>query len=114
MNVLIKAKQGGPTKRVPYKPNRRGMMVRRTFVSLVVVAAMSVLLCGVALAALPEIVGTARDNTIRGTAKAELIRALAGNDHVNPGGGADVVKGGPGNDTIVVSRDIAEDRVSCW
>ena len=34
-------------------------------------AAMSLLVCGVALAALPEIVGTARDNNIRGTEKAE-------------------------------------------
>ena len=87
--------------------------MRRTFVSLAVMAAMSLLVCGVALAALPELVGTARDNTIRGTAKAELIKALAGNDHVNAGGGADVVRGGPGNDTIVISRDISEDRASC-
>ncbi len=87
--------------------------MRRTVVSLAVVAAMSLLVCGVALAALPEIVGDARDNTIRGTDKAELIKGLAGKDEIHARGGADVVKGGPGNDTIVVSRDISEDRVSC-
>jgi Ca2+-binding RTX toxin-like protein len=103
---------GSKARALPENPKRRGNM-RRTLVSLAVVATMSVLVCGVALAALPEIVGTARDDTIRGTEKAELIKALAGKDHVNGGGGADVVKGGKGTDTIVVSRDISEDRVSC-
>jgi Ca2+-binding RTX toxin-like protein len=87
--------------------------MRKTVLTLAVVAAISLLVCGVALAALPELVGTARDNTIRGTDKAEIIKGLAGKDEVHARGGADVVKGGPDNDRIVVARDISEDRVSC-
>ncbi len=87
--------------------------MRKTFVSLAVVAAMTMLACGAALAALPELVGTARDNTIRGTEKAEIIKGLAGKDEIRAKGGADVVQGGPDNDTIVVSRDVSEDLVSC-
>ncbi len=87
--------------------------MRRTFVSLAVMAAMSLLVCGVALAALPLLVGTARDDNIQGTAKAEDIRALAGKDTVYARGGADVVRGGPDNDTIIIARDISEDRASC-
>ncbi len=87
--------------------------MRKTVLSLAVVAAMSLLVCGVALAALPEIVGTARDNTIRGTEKSEIIKGLAGKDEIYARGGADVVLGGPDNDRIVVARDISDDRVSC-
>lgn len=66
-----------------------------------------------ALAALPELVGTARDDTIRGTQKAEIIKGLAGKDEIYARGGADVVKGGPDNDRIVVARDGSRDDVSC-
>jgi hypothetical protein len=87
--------------------------MRKTVLSLAVVAVMSLLVCGVAFAALPELVGTARDDSIRGTAKAEIIKGLAGRDEIHARGGADVVSGGPDNDTIVIARDISEDRASC-
>lgn len=87
--------------------------MRKTVLSLAVVAAMSLLVCGLALAALPELVGTARDNTIRGTEKAEIIKGLAGKDEIHARGGADVVKGGPDNDRIIVARDNSQDDVSC-
>jgi RTX calcium-binding nonapeptide repeat (4 copies) len=86
--------------------------MRRTGLSVAVVAITTLLACGVALA-LPLLVGTARSEELEGTRKAEEIRALAGQDHVYARGGADVVKGGPDNDTILVARDISEDRVSC-
>jgi hypothetical protein len=87
--------------------------MRRTVLSLAVMVAMSLLLCGVALAALPVLVGDARDNTIRGTKKAEKILGFAGRDEIHARGGEDVVRGGPDNDTIVIARDISEDRASC-
>ncbi len=95
--------------------------MRRIVLSLAVMAIMTLLVSGVALA-LPEVVGTARDDTIKGTAKAEAIRALAGNDHiyarggndsVNAGRGNDRVVGGPGRDRIIVAGDQAKDVVYC-
>jgi hypothetical protein len=74
--------------------------MRRVVLSLAVMAVMTLLVSGVALA-LPEVVGTARDDTIRGTAKAEAIRALAGNDHIYARGGNDTVNAGKGNDRVV-------------
>ena len=89
-------------------------MRKKTILSLAVVVAVTTLLaCGVALAALPELVGTARDDNLQGTAKAEIIRGLAGRDEIYARGGADVVSGGPHDDTIVIARDISEDRASC-
>ncbi len=89
--------------------------MRRTVLTLAALAAMSLLVCGVAFAAaaLPELVGTARDDQIRGTQKAELIKGLAGRDEIHARGGEDVVRGGPGSDTIVIARDISDDRASC-
>ena len=87
--------------------------MRRTVLSLAVMALMTLLACAVALAALPELVGTARDETLLGTKKAEIIKGLAGKDEIYARGGADVVRGGPDNDTIVIARDISEDRASC-
>jgi hypothetical protein len=104
--------------------------MRRMVLSLAVMAVMTLLISGVALA-LPELVGTARDDTIRGTAKAEAIRALAGNDQIYARGGNDTVNagkgsdrvfggpgndrisGGPGNDRIVVAGEQAKDTVYC-
>ncbi len=89
--------------------------MRRTVLTLAALAAMSLLLCGVALAAaeLPELVGTAGNDEIMGTQKAELIKGLAGRDEIHARGGEDVVRGGPHNDTIVIARDISDDRASC-
>lgn len=104
--------------------------MRRIVLSLAVMAIMTLLVSGVALA-LPEVVGTARDDTIKGTAKAEAIRALAGNDHIYARGGNDTVNagrgndrvvggpgndrivGGPGSDRIIVAGDQAKDAVYC-
>jgi Ca2+-binding RTX toxin-like protein len=74
--------------------------MRRIVLSLAVMAVMTLLVSGVALA-LPEVVGTARDDTIKGTAKAEAIRALAGNDDIYARGGNDTVNAGRGNDRVV-------------
>jgi hypothetical protein len=103
---------GASSKRLTF-PAEGGGIVRRTVLSLAVVAVMTLLACGVALAALPELVGTARDDTIRGTDKAEIIKGLAGKDEIYARGGADVVRGGPDNDRIVVARDTSQDDVAC-
>ncbi len=88
--------------------------MRRSALLLASMALALVLVSGAALAAaMPELVGTARDNSIRGTDKAEIIKGLAGKDEIHARGGEDVVKGGPDNDTIVIARDISEDRASC-
>jgi hypothetical protein len=101
--------------------DKEGGTMRRIVLSLALVAIVSFLVCGVALA-LPELVGTARDDTLRGTAKAEAIRALAGqdtiyakggNDTVNAGAGSDTAYGGPGRDRINTASDQAKDYIYC-
>ena len=88
--------------------------MKKTVLSLAVVAVTSLLVCGAALAAaMPELVGTARNDELRGTAKAEIIKGLAGKDEIHARGGADVVKGGLDNDRVIVARDGSQDDVSC-
>ena len=51
---------------------------------------------------LPEILGTAGNDTLYGTAASERIMGMEGNDDIRSGGGDDILEGGDG------------DRFYCW
>ena len=59
---------------------------------------------------MPDINGTAGDDTLNGTAGADTINGLGGNDTINGGDGGDTLNGGDGND--VVHGDGGNDYIS--
>ncbi len=85
--------------------------MRRTMVSLAVVAAMSLLVCGVALAAAFQ--GTPAADVVRGTPAIDYIDTYGGDDTITPRGGRDTVSAGPGSDRVNTAGDQAVDRVEC-
>ena len=85
--------------------------MRRMLVSLAVMAAMSVLVCGVALAAAFQ--GTPAADVVRGTPAIDYIDTYGGDDTITPRGGRDTVSAGPGSDRVNTASDQAVDRVEC-
>ncbi len=83
----------------------------RVLVAMCLLVLLVLLSAGIALAALPLIVGTNSGEQINGTRNAEEIRGLEGSDEISDGLGADLVYGGIGGDNLIgIASDTSVDR----